>query len=338
MAITMNHVAKVAKTSRGTVSDVVRGCWKKKGITPTTVERVKEAIEKTGYVPNHLAQSMVRGRTNTIGVQIPTMMGKYWPSIVKSMDRSAREKGYHLILAAPADFQSEKDEILRLCQYKVDGLLISPKAESEVEKVTKALANYTIPFVVVGDETQAGFYSVLDDNFQQSSLAVKYLIDLGHKKIAHISGSRIGTTGRERMQGFLNTMVSAGLAIGEGYVLDGNYDIRNAQKAMKKLLSYDELPTAVYCASDNMAIAAAKVITDAGLKIPDDIAIVGHGDDLFYEECYQVQLTTIRQATDKIASTAIAMLTRLISGEQVEQRTVKLPGELIIRNSSGKQK
>lgn len=335
MAVTMSHVAKVAKTSRATVSDVVRGCWKEKGITPATVDRVRKAIKETSYVPNHLAQSMVRGKTCTIGVQVPTMMGKYWPDVVKELDISARGKGYHLILAAPAEFQAEREEILRLCQYQVDGLLISPKVESEVAEVSYALSNQNKPFVFLGDQAQKGDYSVLDDNFQQSSLAVQHLLEYGHKKIAHISGQQIGTTGRERLQGYLNTMVSKGMAVHEGYVQEGKFSIEHAKKAMKTLLGNKQMPTAVYCASDNMALGAAKVILDAGLRIPQDISIVGHGDDLFYEECYQVQLTTICQPTAAMASQAIDMIIRIISGQEVEHKTVKLPGKLIVRNSSG---
>ena len=335
MAVTMNQVAKVVGMSRATVSDVVRDRWREKGITVATYERVQKVLKETGYMPNHLAQSMVKGKTSTLGVQVPVIMGKYWPSVIKELDSAARVEGYRLILAAPADYRNEKDEIIRLCQYQVDGLLISPKVESEVSKVCRALSMQNKPFVFIGDETETGYYSVLDDNFQQASLAVEHLIGLGHRKIAHISGSQGGTTGRERMQGYLNTMVQNGLAVYEDYVIAGNYSIDGAKSAMKKLLGHTDKPTAVYCASDNMALGAMKVILDAGLRIPQDIAIVGHGDDLFYEECYQVALTTIGQPISELAHKAVETLARLISGDEVKQRTVKLPGKLIVRDSCG---
>ncbi|MFH1613739.1 MAG: LacI family DNA-binding transcriptional regulator [Planctomycetota bacterium] len=338
MAITMAQVAKVAGTSRATVSDVLRNRWQDKGISRNTYKKVCKALEETEYMPNHLARSLVHGRTYTIGIQIPTFQCKHWASVVKYYDIEARKRGFHILLAAPAEWQAEREEILRLCEYRVDGLIISLKVQTEIRSVSESLSAHNMFFVFHGDRAEEGGYCVLDDNEDQARLAVEHLIKLGHTRIAHIAGSLVGISGQERSTGYCNTLKKHGLPLRDDYLQDAGYGLEEARDVMTGFLRLSEPPTAVYCASDTMALGAIEAIESAGLRIPDDIAVVGHGDDLYYAPFYRIGLTTIRQPAEKLAATAVDMLVNLIEGRKVKQKVVLLPGELIIRDSCGANK
>ena len=147
MAVTMEQVAKMAGTSRPTVSDVLRGRWKEKGISQKTYERVMEAARKMNYRPNRLARSLVRRKTQLIGVQLASFQYEYGMSMVKGLDAAARRHGYHILLAAPAAWQQEAQELSRLYEHQVDGLILAPQVPAEMESAFEQLESANVPIV-----------------------------------------------------------------------------------------------------------------------------------------------------------------------------------------------
>ncbi len=335
MAITMQKVAKLAGTSQATVSDVLRGRWQKKGIAERTYKRIMDIVEKSDYHPNRIARSLVRKKTQVIGVQVPAFLYEYMASLVRGLDSAARRYGYHTLLAAPAAWQDEAEELARLYEHQVDGLILNPQLPAPMEKIINHLRTENVPMVFLGNPPREEDYLVIDDNIGQASLAVEYLIGLGHERIAHIAGPDGHLNATNRRAGYLQTMVRHGLATPGEYLDVGNYHVEDSCRVMKKFLELSSPPTAVYCANDLMAIGALKAIEEAGLNVPGDISLVGHGDDIPFSWLNRIPLTTIHQPAEETALLAIKTLIDLIEGRSTETRKVELPGKLIIRSSSG---
>jgi DNA-binding LacI/PurR family transcriptional regulator len=335
MAVTMEKVAKLAGTSQATVSDVLRGRWQKKGISERTYKRIMEIVEKSDYRPNQIARSLVRKKTQVIGVQVAAFLYEYMASLVRGLDSAARKYGYHILLAAPAAWQNEAEELARLYEHQVDGLILTPQLPTHMEKIINHLRSENVPMVFLGNPPREEDYLVIDDDIGQAGLAMEHLIGLGHKRIAHIAGPAGHLNATNRQIGYLQTMARHGLTTPEEYIEAGNYYVDPSSLVMKKFLELSSPPTAVYCANDLMAIGALKAIEEAGLSVPGDISLVGHGDDIPFSWLNRIPLTTIQQPAEETALCAIKTLIDLIEGRTVETRKVELPGKLIVRNSSG---
>ncbi len=335
MAVTMEKVAKMAGISRAAVSYVLKDCWREKGISEKTYRRIMEVIQKCNYRPNRIATSLVSRKTRVIGVQVPAFQYEYNYSLVKNFDRFARKYGYHILLAAPAAWQDEADELARLYEHQVDGLILNPQVPSRMEKTLNQLRSEKVPMVFFGNVPDSARYYVADDNSGQAALAVEHLIHLGHRRIAHISGpaDKYETLGRK--QGVLTTLEKHRLACLPEYMELGSYEFDLAFVAAKRFLQLPTPPTAIYCANDLMAVAAIQAIEKAGLKVPNDIAVVGHGDDIPFSWFTRIPLTSVQQQPEKTAEQAMKMIIDLVEGRNVEQEKIVLPGNLIVRNSSG---
>jgi DNA-binding LacI/PurR family transcriptional regulator len=338
MAITMQKVAKLAGTSQATVSDVLRGQWKKKGISEKTYKRVIEVAQKADYRPNRIARSLVRKKTQVIGVQLAAFLYDYMSSLLHGLDTAARKHGYHILLAAPAAWQEEGEELKRLYEHQVDGLILNPQVVSHMELTIDRLRAEKVPMVFLGTPPRDEDYLVTDDNIGQATLAVEHLIRLGHKRIAHIAGPDGHLNADDRRKGYLRTMERFGLPTPPEYTQAGNFDVDLAGQVMKGFLQLSQPPTAVYCANDPMAAGALKAIEEAQLLVPADISIVGHGDDIPFSWLNRIPLTTIHQPAETTAEIAIKTVIDLIEERTVETTKVELPGKLIIRKSSGPPK
>jgi len=332
----MQAVAKLVGLSRATVSDVINDRWREKGITRQTRDRVQEAIRKYNFRPNALARSLAAGKTFTIGVQLPCSYYEHWSGIHGFLDSALRRRGYHMALASASLFHhDEEDEIRRLCDRQVDGLILSPEHGSKLHSLFKWIQNRGIPFVFVGDAPLPGHFSVVDDNLGQARTAVEHLIRLGHKRIAFLHGSSRTGGERERRRSYLETLREYGLPIRRDYLAWGKHDFDRSRRMMERMLAIHEPPTAVYCAADTMALGAIDAAIARGLHVPDDLAIVGHADDIPFISQHRVPLTTIRQPRQQLAEYSAEMLLDLIEGRTPAHSYIQLPGELVIRNSCG---
>ncbi len=334
MPVTMKQVSQLAGTSRPTVSYVLRGQWKQHGISESTYHRVMEAVRKTNYRPNRVARSLVSQKTHLIGVQLASFQNEYYGALVKSIGAAVREHGYHVLLAAPAAAQNEAEELTCLYEQQVDGLVLTTQRPGEMRDVFAQLRSANVPMVFIENPPQEADYSVLDDNEDQARLATEHLIHLGHRNIAHIAGTVAYRSGDMRRKGFLDCMKQHSLAVPDEYVQVGSYEFDLAYQSARRLLALPTRPTAIYCANDFMGLAAIKAIEEAGLRVPRDISIVGHGDDIPFQWFTRIPLTTIRQMPEQTAHKAIDMVIDLIEGREVPQPRIHLPGTLIVRDSS----
>ncbi len=333
--ITLKQIAEKAGVSYATVSDVVHNKWQKKGIASETRNRVMKIVKELDYKPNRIARSLVRHKTNMIGVKLPSLVYQYWTKVAIELEQAAREYDYHTFFSVPCDWQDEREEIIRLYEHQIDGFIISPRMTDKLQELYNWLSGKGMPFVFIGTKYTDKYPAVLDDNVSQARLATEHLISLGHKKIAHICGSLGSVNGLGRKAGYEQAMRLAGLDIKEKYIVEGHFNIEDAYRAMKCLLEMDDKPTAVYCANDLMAIGAIKAIEQFSLRVPDDIAIVGHGDDIPFESFHRIPLTTIRQPIKQMTEIAVKMLIDIIEGKKPQRIIVECSGELVIRKSCG---
>jgi DNA-binding LacI/PurR family transcriptional regulator len=336
MAITLQKVAKLAGTSPATVSDVLRDRWRQKGISEPTRNRVLAVVKQLNYQPNQVARSLARRRTQIIGIQLSSFQYDYFLTLIQSFHFFARQYGYQVLLGAPAVWQDETDELIRLYGHQVDGLILRGQDPVRLGRGLEPFRSDKIPIVFLCNAYQEEDCLVIDDNEAQAGMAVDHLVGLGHTRIAHLRGPYHHGDGDGRCEGYLASLRAHGLAAPPEYLeLIPDWNVDQAGTATKKFLALPSPPTAVYCANDGLALGAIRAVEEFGLKVPEDISVVGHGDDIPFSWFSRIPLTTVRQAAQDTAKKSTQMVIDLIEGREIKERRVMLPGELVVRKSSG---
>ena len=338
MARTLDEVAKHAGVSRSTVSRVINN---HPNVSPATRARVEAAIEKCSYRPHAVARSLATNKTNILGMVVPESVTKlftdpYFPLMLRGATEACNRRGYHLILSlftASVDSSVMHDRVAR--SGYLDGVIAANASLDD--KLIPSLFEEGIPFVNIGRHPDDRVNYVDVDNIGGARMATEHLIRLGHTRIATISGPLDMTPGQDRLDGFREVMSTHRLAVPEGLVIEGDFTEAGGRAAMMRLLS--EGPTAVFAASDSMAIGAIKAIRAAGLQVPEDVAVVGF-DDIPSALTVDPELTTVRQPIERIGQLAVETLTNVIEGQTTEGRRAStqrfvLPTELVVRGSCG---
>ena len=308
---TMRDVAELVGVSVQTVSAVINN---KSEITAETRLRVNEAIEKLGYRPYSVARSLRTGKTNTISFIISDIANPSFAAMASSAEDYAHASGYHLMVHNTHDDpQREASYVHSVAERWIDGVLIV-SANDGLESL-RILQNAMLPVVAVERVPQEySGPSVRFDNLRAGQLAAEYLLSLGHKRIAHISGPRHMRHVQERLSGFENTLLEANIRVPPGWIVEGNWRCEDGYECMLQILRSGDVPTALFASNDRMAIGAIQAISQAGLRVPDDISVMGL-DDIEVSAFQIPLLTTIRQPFTSLATEAIQLLLKIIHGE-----------------------
>jgi DNA-binding LacI/PurR family transcriptional regulator len=333
-APTMRDVAQLAGVSIQTVSYVVNG---KDVISATTRARVIEAIEQLNYRRDPIARSMRTKQTRLIGLLVLDITNPVLSVIASAVEAATFDQGYKVILQnVGMDASREKEYLIESAGSLIDGLIIVNSVDRqatleflETEQVTAVLidclSSTTVPSVAV-------------DNVKAAHIATSHTIALGHRRIAHITGTLSLLMGQQRQQGYLQALADHNLAYERIVVSKSErWDYQAGYDAMNELLRDHSPPTAVFAASDQMAIGAYQAIAKAGLRVPEDISVIGF-DDMELAQFAVPALTTIRQPFTEIAANAISLLLQLIAAEKPERTQLILPPKLIIRQSTAELK
>lgn len=330
MSATIKDVAREAKVSIATVSRVLNNSAV---VTDETKQRVLEAIKKTGYKPNALARSLKIQKTHTIGLIVPDISSTFYPEVVRGIEDIAAMYNYNIFLCN-TDQKEEKEVkyIEILGEKQVDGIIFM--GDIIRDSVLEIFGNFGTPIVLSGTQDKEQKYpSVIIDNKRAAYDAVKYLISLGHKNIAMISGPMHDPIrGALRIEGYKQALLESGIEYNPNLVVEGNFKTKSAYLAMLKLL--EQKIDAVFAASDDMAAAAINAIFDSGLKVPDDIHVVGF-DNTYISTMFRPTITTIQQPAYDIGAVSMRLLTKLLSKEPIDEMHVILPHQLIVRESTG---
>jgi LacI family transcriptional regulator len=328
--VTLRNLADATGVHPSTVSRVLRG--EDGRASAETKDRVFEAAERLGYQPDFSARSLRTRRSLTLGLIIPDIRDAVFASIYVGAERAAQEHGYHVLLfPVGATRRPQKEQIDFLTERAVDGALI---ATAKIrDPLPKQLEQARIPFVLVNRRTANQAPYVVGDDETGGFVTTRHLIDLGHRRIGFVAGTRGVSTTEGRLSGYRSALVEADLCIDEQLIVGTSFDIRAAAKAVRSLLDLPELPTAIVVADDMMAIAVCRMLTNEGLRIPEDISVTGY-NDLPVAALIDPPLTTVHNHLGRMGEQAAKLLMNRLAGQEPEEN-VTLTAKLVVRRSSG---
>ena len=334
MSTRMKDIARDLGVSVVTISKVLRN---HPDVGEETRERVLARVKELDYRPNLAARSLVTGRTYLVGLVIPDLLHPFFAEIAKSLSDALREHGYYLIVSSSEeDPDLEEQEINQLLARRLDTLIIAScrstvdlffrieKQETPYVLIDRSLPGLAVNFVGVDDEA-AGL------------LATQHLIDIGCKRIAHIGGPETSPA-IHRKEGYKLALVRRGLKVVESYVVTGGKgDVetnKHGSEAMRQILSLKPRPDGVFCFNDPLAMGAMNYVLDQGLRIPEDIALIGCGN-LHYDDSLRVSLSSIDQHSRRIGEEAARITLAILNSKvPLKPETVVLKPELIVRRST----
>ena len=327
----MKDVARLAGVSTSTVSHVIN---KDRFVSEAITEKVDAAIKSLNYAPSALARSLKLNQTRTIGMLITASTNPFYSELVRGVERSCFERGYSLVLCnTEGDEQRMNRNLETLMQKRVDGLLLlctethQPSAEI-VQRYP------SIPTVMMDWAPFDGDSDIIQDNsLLGGDMATQYLLDKGYTRIACIAGPLDKTPARLRLEGYQRAMARAGIVVDEGYTVISDFEFGGGLRAMQALLAHPERPQAVFIGNDAMAVGAYQALYQAGLRIPEDVAVVGY-DDIELARYMTPQLTTVHQPKDELGELAIDVLIHRMAQPGQAQQRVQLTPELVIRGSA----
>lgn len=331
--LTLEKIAELAGVSRSTASRVLRN---QGSVSRRARQRVLEIVEETGYQPNAAARLLAGQRTNIIGLVIAEpsqslFTDPYFPRVIQGVTQATNQYNQTLSLFL---FHTKEDESRLsnkiLHNQMVDGIIITGTHMDD--PLLPKLIESDLPFVMIGyhDDPQVNFID--SDNISGAYTAVTYLVRLGYERIGHITGHMNNQAARNRLQGYRNGLRDRGRAIVEELIVFGDYSEISGYDGMRNLLKHNV--DAVFVASDSMAMGTIRAVHDAGLRVPEDVAVVGF-DDLPVALRSEPQLTTIRQPIRRTGSMAVEMLLDVLDNGAHPARRITLPTELIVRASCG---
>ncbi|SET35897.1 transcriptional regulator, LacI family [Kosakonia radicincitans] len=327
----MKDVARVAGVSTSTVSHVIN---KDRFVSDAVREKVEAAIKTLNYAPSALARSLKINQTRTIGMLITASTNPFYSELVRGVERSCFERGYSLVLCnTEGDEQRMNSNLETLMQKRVDGLLLLC-TETHQPSQEIMLRYPSIPTVMMDWAPFNGDSDLIQDNsLLGGDMATQYLINKGFTRIACITGPLDKTPARLRLEGYREAMTRAGLTIREGDEIESDFEFGGGFDAMQTLLAMNERPQAVFIGNDAMAVGAYQALYQAGLKIPQDMAIVGY-DDIELARYMTPPLTTIHQPKDELGELAIDVLIHRIAEPGLQQQRLQLTPILIERGSA----
>lgn len=329
----LETIARLSGVSRSTVSRVLNNSPR---VSPEVRRRVLEVIRQTNFQPNLAARGLAAGSTRILGLVIPTGVGRlfidpYFPLLIQGVTSACNSRDYSIMLWL-AEPEYERRTIRQiLYSGLVEGVILSSMPADD--PLVDALLEARRPFVVVGHVPKCDQISFVDvDNVDSARQAVLHLARLGRKRIAIITGPLSTAVGQDRLQGYQLALQQAGLPPEEHLVSEGDFTQEGGYQAALRLLPHQ--PDAIFAASDAMAQGAYRAISEASLRIPADIAVVGF-DDMAFAAHLTPPLTTVRQPIHRMGQLAAEMLIDLIENPGDQPRCVRLPTELVIRASCG---
>jgi LacI family transcriptional regulator, repressor for deo operon, udp, cdd, tsx, nupC, and nupG len=326
----MSDVAKLANVSTATVSRVLR---KPDAVKEETKQKVMRAIEQLNYQPNMLARQFRRTETNIVLVIVPDLTNPFFSRVLRGIEHTAVQHGYQVIVGDTENNVERECEYLDLLRQKqADGVILLT-ARLDKDHLAELAIQYP---VVLACEYIEGLTipTVSIDNISSARKATEHLIKLGHKRIAHITGPLNIILSRDRMKGFQQAMINHELKLDPVFIQEGDFSYESGYNQMMKFLALENPPTAVFAANDEMAIGVVKAAKANGMKVPEDLAVVGF-DNINMSSIFEPSITTVEQPKYKIGEKAMELLIKLINGEDLQKKQTVINDNLIIRNSCG---
>ena len=332
MPVRMKDIADELNVSVVTVSKVLRN---QGDISEETRRRVLKLAKEMNYQPNWVARSLVTRKTYLVGLVVPDLMHSFFAEIAKSVSKKLRVSGYNVVIAnSEEDPETERSEIEGLLSRRVDGLIIASAQPSGETRIFRRIAEQKVPFVLIDRALRGVKASFVGGNDEAiGRLATEHLIEQGCRRIAHLKGPNT-TPGTGRFEGYKTALARHGIAYDPKLVVDAVMDDNRGYTAMRKLLGAKPRPDGVACYNDPVAAGALKAILEAGLRVPEDMAVTGAGN-VHYSDLLRVSLTTIDQNTPAIGEHAASMLLESLNSKTpVKPRSITVESRVVVREST----
>jgi LacI family transcriptional regulator len=334
----IRELARLSGVSVGTVSRALNGY---PDVSPETRERVMRLAEELDYTPAAAARTLVTERSHVSGVFLETGEGRpdlqhpFFHEVLGGLKQTLGAAGYDLLLFAseqPGNGYGPHSYLKRVRHHRVDGAVLMGLDPSDTE--VQRLLRSEVPCVGVDVELTGSTNAfVTSDNVGGAALAVRHLAELGHRRIATLTGRIDTLAGHDRLRGYREEVQRQGLGYRDDYVAYGDYYVESGFQGMRRLLALDEPPTAVVAASDLMALGALHALGEAGVAVPREVAVVGF-DDILLAGHTQPPLTTLRQDKQGLGAAAAELLLERLAGDGDAQAAITLPVELVVRGST----
>lgn len=328
----IKDVADYAGVAPSTVSRVLNNPDR---VSPVTLEKVNKAIEQLGFRPNILARSMRTGKTSTIAVVLPDITNLFFPELILGIEKAAQKKGYRLFICnSDEDVEREADILLDLSYRNVDGIILSSvRGENCNLKQIEDLSRQ-IPLVMVDRNiNNLEVSSVTVDNYKGVYKATSYFLAQGYTDIAFLGGPLCREVCRKRYQGFKQALKDSGIKIQDDLIFETNFKASGGMKAAEELISKKKIPIAIVSANDMMAIGAIRVFKSRGIRIPDDIEVIGF-DNIPLAALTVPSLSTVAQPIEEMGIEAVKLLFEEMKEPDRSPRRVLLETSLIHRETT----
>jgi LacI family transcriptional regulator len=334
MPTTIRDVAREAGVSVATVSRVFNDSGPVRQETRT---RILEVAKRLRFTPNTAARSLSTRRTHTVGVLLPDLYGEFFSEVIRGIDQTAQQHGCHALVSSSHNELAEVAAALRAMRGRVDGLIVMAP---EVDAATlTANVPDRVPLVLLNTPLCDDGYASIDvDNRGGAEQMTRHLLRHGHRRIAHITGGARNHDGRERLLGYRAALSAAGIPEDPAIVVAGDFTESAGHDGAVALLALAERPTAIFAGNDSMAIGALSALQAAGVRVPEEMAVVGF-DDIPIAQYVTPPLTTVRVAISSLGARAAVRLFQAIQAPaNAERHHETVPTELVIRRSCGAQR
>lgn len=332
-------IAKLSGVSIATVSRVLNN---KQGVSDAAKARVLRTVEEHNFIPNQLAKSLANKKSYVIGIVMPGI-NHYFSNRIDAIHKLCKEQGYSLMITANYKDSNIIDEDIKnfnlLIEKRVDGIIYFPTHVSVEHNELLKRIQHSIPMVIT-DRIIEGVDVpyVIQDAIEPTKKMTQYLLESGHQVIGYINGLSFDQVNNERFETFRSYMMNSGIGFNENLVEVGDFSLESGYRAMKSLLwkradNMKRPMTAVFASNDTMAMGAIKAIHDSGLKVPEDISVVGF-DGLDYGQYYSPSLTTVKVNQYALGEWAADAVLAIINGNEVPMKNRVMDYELIIGQSS----
>ncbi|WP_167629794.1 catabolite control protein A [Listeria valentina] len=331
MNVTIYDVAREANVSMATVSRVVNG---NPNVKPVTRKKVLDVINQLGYRPNAVARGLASKRTTTVGVIIPDISNVFYAELARGIEDIATMYKYNIILSSSDENEDKELQVLNtLLGKQVDGIIYM--GEKITEQLQEEFNRSPVPVVLAGAiDMEQNLASVNIDYLEATKAAVELFIQNGHKQIAFVTGSLEEPVNRElKLKGYQEALKKAGISYDENYVIEADYDYNSGVRAFEQLNQLDKRPNAVIVTDDELAIGILNTALDAGVKVPDELEIMTSNNTKL-TLMSRPQLSTIVQPLYDIGAVAMRLLTKLMTSEEVDEKTVVLPHSEKLRGTT----
>lgn len=325
---TIREVARLAKVSVATVSRVMNGV----AVTPANRAAVLAAIEQLDYRPNAFARSLATNRSGAIGVVVNEVTGLFYGGIVQGIESVVEQHGMHLMVSSGHRVADRERQVVEsLTQSRVDALILLISATSDYDLIE--LASRDRPVVIIGRHIEELSHNcVFVDNVHGGYIATRYLIEQGHTRIAHMTGNLSMKDGRDRLEGYKTALREAGIGFDESLIVEGEFVEAGGYRGMQRLLRRGSEFTAAFAANDQSAAGALLALKEAGLKVPDDVSVVGY-DDVLLARYVSPALTTVGQPFVEMGKSAARLALTAIGIPYPARIVSRFEPRLVVRES-----